>query len=268
MLKGAIHVHSTYSDGEFTLRELREVYMAAGLDFVCMTDHAEFFDQSKIADYLDECRSLSDNRFSFIAGMEFSCRERMHVLGFGVTSIIDTPVHQLDPQAAIRHIKCEGGVSVIAHPMEGAFEWIETFDELPDGIETWNSKYDGRIAPRPGTFLLLDRLKLRSPAMRAFYGQDMHWKNQYRGLINLFECQSATREGVLRAMTGGRYVAARGDLELPSSGALSEELLARFGRENASYARRRKIVKRAKQLADRIGVAVPAPLKSQLRRIF
>jgi hypothetical protein len=192
----------------------------------------------------------------------------MHVLGFGVTSLIVAPIHQLDPQAVIRHIKSEGGVSVIAHPMESAFDWIETFDELPDGIETWNSKYDGRVAPRPGTFLLLDRLKLRSPAMRAFYGQDMHWKNQYRGLINLFECQSATREGVLRAMTDGRYVAARGDLELPSSGALSEELLARFGRENASYARRRKIVKRAKQLADRIGVAVPAPLKSQLRRIF
>jgi hypothetical protein len=242
--------------------------MAAGLDFVCMTDHAEFFDQSKIDDYVNECRSLSDYRFSFIAGLEFSCRERMHVLGFGVTSLIDAPIHQLDPRAVIRHIKGAGGVSVIAHPMESAFDWIETFDELPDGIETWNSKYDGRVAPRPGTFLLLDRLKRRSPAMRAFYGQDMHWKNQHRGLINLFECQSATRKEVLGAMTGGRYVAARGDLKLPSSGALSEELLARFGRENESYARRRRIVKSAKRLVDHIGVAVPASLKSQLRRIF
>ncbi len=268
MLKGAIHVHSTYSDGEFTLRELREVYMAAGFDFVCMTDHAEFFDSSKIDGYVDECRSLSDSRFSFIPGLEFSCRDRMHVLGFGVTSTITTPAADLDPQEVIRHIHSEGGVSVIAHPMDSAFDWIEGFDHLPNGIETWNSKYDGRVAPRPGTFLLLDRLKRRSSNMRAFYGQDMHWKNQYRGLVNMFECQSATRGEVLRAMIDGRYFAARGDLELPSSGALAEDALARFGRANSSYARRRKLVKRAKKLADRIGFAVPAPLKSQLRRIF
>lgn len=268
MLKGAIHVHSTYSDGEFTLSELRELYVAAGLDFVCMTDHAEFFGRAKIGDYVDECRALSDSRFSFIAGLEFSCRERMHVLGFGVTSPLATPVDELDPQEVISHIRSEGGVSVIAHPMDKAFGWIESFDRLPDGIETWNSKYDGRAAPRPGTFLLLDRLKRRSPEMRAFYGQDLHWKNQYRGLTNLFECQSATREEVLRAMIDGRYFAVRGDLELPSSGALTGDLLARFGRANSSYARRRKLVKSAKKFADRIGLAVPAPLKSQLRRIF
>ena len=127
MLKGAIHIHSTYSDGEFTLAQLREVYAALGCDFVCMTDHAEYFDAAKNKSYIDECRSLSDDRFRFITGLEYTCDNRMHVLAYGVTS----PVTTTDPQKVIRHIKNEGGISVIAHPMDSAFEWIESFEELP-----------------------------------------------------------------------------------------------------------------------------------------
>src|ERR1044072_3941464 len=111
MLKGAIHVHSTYSDGEFTLAQLREVYLSLGCRFVCMTDHAEAFSEAKLARYKAECESLSAERFRFVPGLEFNCDRRMHVLGFGVTRRVETT----DPQAAIRHIKAAGGLAVIAH---------------------------------------------------------------------------------------------------------------------------------------------------------
>ena len=264
MLKGAIHIHSTYSDGEFTLARLREVYMAEGCDFVCMTDHAEAFDDKKLASYIDECRSLSDDRFRFIAGLEYTCDNRMHVLGYGVTSIVATS----SPQEVIRRIKSEGGVSVIAHPMDSAFEWIESFEELPDGIEVWNSKYDGRYAPRPGTFRLLNRLQRREPLMRAFYGQDLHWKKQHRGLFNILKIQSSSREEVLTALSRGDYYGLKGELELPSSGLVPEALLSRFGSINGRYSRKRRMIKRAKKVIDLMGVTVPAPLKEQLRKIF
>ncbi|MGA9767718.1 MAG: PHP domain-containing protein [Blastocatellia bacterium] len=274
MLKGAIHIHSTYSDGEFTLAQLREVYMALGCDFVCMTDHAEYFDAAKIKSYIDECRSLSDESFRFITGLEYTCDNRMHVLGYGVTS----PVATTNPQKVIRHIKNEGGISVIAHPMDSAFEWIESFEELPDAIEVWNSKYDGRYAPRPETFRLLVRLQTRSPQMRAFYGQDMHWKKQHRGLFNIVVCKTATGEKIageeiadeeiLAAFARGNYYAVKENFELPSSGMLSEDLLARFGSVNRRDARKRQLIKRAKKMIDRVGLTVPAPLKAQLRRIF
>jgi predicted metal-dependent phosphoesterase TrpH len=264
MLKGAIHIHSTYSDGEFTLAELREVYSALGCGFVCMTDHAEYFDAAKIKSYIAECHSLSDDRFRFISGLEYTCDNRMHVLGYGVTS----PVTTTDPQKVIRHIRSESGISVIAHPMDSAFEWIESFEELPDGIEVWNSKYDGRYAPRPRTFHMLARLQARGAQIRAFYGQDMHWKKQHRGLFNIVRCESATGEDVLAAFARGDYYAAKEDIELPSSGNLPESLLARFGRINERYARRRRLIKQAKKMIDRFGLTVPAPLKAQLRRIF
>jgi hypothetical protein len=264
MMQGAIHVHSTYSDGEFTLAELREVYTSLGCRFVCMTDHAEDFDAAKLADYVAECAALSDEGFQFIAGLEFNCDQRMHLLGFGVTRLVETT----DPQAVIRHIKQESGLAVIAHPMDSAFAWIESFDELPHGIEAWNSKYDGRYAPRPQTFALLNRLQQREPQTRAFYGQDLHWKRQHRGLINNLQIAGVTREEVLNAFQRGDYFAVKGGVELPSSGVLSAELIARFGGLNRRYAKQRQLIKRAKKLSDRMGLRLPAPLKAQLRRIF
>jgi predicted metal-dependent phosphoesterase TrpH len=264
MINGVMHIHSTYSDGEFRLAELREVYAALGCRFVCMTDHAEYFDAAKLADYVAECAALSNESFQFIAGLEFTCDRRMHMLGFGVTQLTAAT----DPQAVIRHIKAAGGLAVIAHPMDSAFDWIESFDELPHGIETWNSKYDGRSAPRPQTFALLNRLQGRGPRLRAFYGQDLHWKRQHRGLLNRLQIDDAAREAILSAFERGDYYAVKGDLELPASGELSAELAARFGDVNRRYAGRRRLIKQAKKMIDRVGLRVPAPVKAQLRRIF
>jgi len=264
MLKGAIHVHSTYSDGEFTLAELRELYIAAGCNFLCMTDHAEAFDADSLTTYTLECRSLSDDRIRLIAGLEYSCDRRMHVLGLGATS----PANSKDPQQVIRHIKREGGISVIAHPMDSSFEWIESFDELPHGIEAWNSKYDGRYAPRPNTFHLLNRLRRRQPQMHAFYGQDMHYKKQYRGLFNIVQCQTAAREEILTSLAHGDYAGIKGDLEMPSSGGLPAELLARFGKVHQHSDRMRRLIKEAEKMAIDFGAPLPATVKAQLRRIL
>jgi hypothetical protein len=38
-LKGALHVHTTCSDGELTIKEAATVYEALGFDFVALTDH-------------------------------------------------------------------------------------------------------------------------------------------------------------------------------------------------------------------------------------
>src|SRR5688572_1258673 len=186
MFKGAIHLHSVYSDGEYTLSELRDALIAEGCSFACLTDHAEYFDRWKRRNYVVECASLSDDDFRFIPGFEYSCYERMHVLGLGVTEITGA----LNPQDIIGIIGASGGVSIIAHPKNEFFTWIETFNELPDGIETWNLKYDGRYAPRVSTFKLLERLQTRKPGMRAYYGLDLHWRRQYRGLFNLMQCRS------------------------------------------------------------------------------
>ena len=200
-----------------------------------MTDHAESFDSAKLDAYLKECSALSDEHFQFIPGLEFECDRKMHILGYGMT----TPVGTRDPEQAIRSIRAAGGIAVIAHPKDEAFAWIESFEELPDGIEAWNTKYDGRFAPRPETFRLIRRLQGRRPDLLAFYGQDLHWKKQYRGIFLELYCKSTERQHLLHALRCGNYSARNGGIELASSGAVSQEMLEKFSTIQQRYARLR-----------------------------
>lgn len=264
MLKGVLHIHSRYSDGEFTLAELREIFLAEGCSFVCMTDHAEYFEEESIRDYVAECNALSDEKFRFAPGLEYRCDREMHILGYHATKL----TKETDPQTVIRHIDAQGAISVIAHPKNDFFEWIEGFQAPPQGIETWNSKYDGRYAPRSGTFALLQRLKERAPAMHAFYGIDLHWKKQFRSFFTMLDCDSVDTKTIMAALAAGRYTAQKDDLSLPSSGILPGPLLEQFDRVHARSYRMWHLLKSSKKMLDRFGIRIPESLKAQLRRIF
>lgn len=264
MMKGAMHVHSTYSDGEFTLAELRELFLAEGCAFVCMSDHAEYFDEESVARYCRECESLSNEEICIIAGLEYRCDREMHILGYGATILTKAT----DPQEIIQHISSQGAISVIAHPKNEFFPWIEGFANLPHGIETWNSKYDGRYAPRPATFALLQTLRQRNPAMLAFYGQDLHWKKQFRGLFVELDCNSSVPQTILATINAGKYVGCKNSWQMASNGILPPEILARFGRMQARSSSMWRLVKNVKILLDRFGISVPESLKGSLRRVF
>ena len=266
MLQGVLHLHSTYSDGEFSLPELRDLFTAEGLCFACVTDHADAFegDDRRLERYAHDCESLSDASFRFIAGLEYTCVNRMHILGYGVVESIDS----MDPAQVISRIQARGGLAVIAHPNDEAFAAIERFDPLPDGIEVWNSKYDGRYAPRPGTFELLARTKVRRPDVRAFYGQDLHWRRQYRGLIVEVNAPVPDCDAILAALAAGSFSGVRDGQRLPSDGVLPSELLDRFARAHRRSQAMRRWLRGVKSWGDQIGLAVPRPIKAQLRRIF
>lgn len=264
MLKGAIHIHSTYSDGEFTLPELRALYIAEGCSFVCMTDHAEWFDDDSLAAYIQDCDMLSDANFRFVHGLEYECEQRMHILGYGAKELASTQ----DPQQVIRHINAQNAISVIAHPKDVFFPWIESFETLPAGIETWNSKYDSRYAPRPGTFALLQKLQQRKPGLLAFYGQDLHWKKQFHGLFVQLNCQSNEPAQILNALRQGEYSGIKDDVTLSSSGKLPDDLLAEFDRQHRKSDRMRNVFRSGKKALDRMGIKVPASVKAKLRGIF
>lgn len=263
-MKAALHVHSTYSDGEYTLPELKRLFIDAGCSVVGITDHDDSFDAAKLADYVSECASLSDDRFQFLCSLEYRAEQEMHILGYGATVLARTQ----EPQKIIRHIREHGGLPVIAHPRDSMFPWIESFDVLPDGIETWNSKYDGQYAPRTATFELLRRLRTRISGMHAFYGQDLHWKKQFRGLFNEIECESFNRGDLLQALRAGKYFGVKGNLSLPSTGELAPEIAKQFAARHARSIKMRNLIKAGKKAIDKLGIKPPASIKSHVRRIF
>ena len=104
--------------------------------------------------------------------------------------------------------------------------------------------------------------------MRAFYGIDLHWKKQFRGLFNVLRTNDLARERVLSTFLAGDYFATKGDLEMSSRGELSESLITRFEREHARSDRLRKLAKTVKKITSRAGLTPPAALKAHLRKIF
>ena len=262
-MKGVLHVHSTFSDGELSLPELRREYERRGYRFACLTDHAEHLDADAVAAYRAQCDELSDDRFRFVAGLEYECPGRMHILGLGTTALIETR----DPQAVIREIALDGGVSIIAHPRTQDFGIIRAFAQPADGIEVWNSKYDGRYAPRAETFALVRSVREEFPNVRAFYGQDLHFRNQYTGL-HVELASSLDSLAIVEALRAGDYVGRTEEFRLAPDGTLDPALGDRFTRAHSRSRRVRRLAGRAKALLDLAGLGVPQGVKTQLRRLF
>lgn len=264
MLKGALHVHSTYSDGERSLGELRDLFLREGCRFVCLSDHADAFDGERIQQYVAECRSLSDDEMILIPGLEFGCDRRLHILAFGFTQLLSST----EPVDILEAIEREGAFAVIAHPPDALFEWVEGFRTLPHGIEVWNAKYDGRFAPRPTSFALLQRLQGRRPDLLAYYGLDLHWRKQFHKLYTFLHVDCLTTEGVLSALCAGAFHGSKDEHELPSSGRLSEAQLREFDRRHGQWERVRAVINTLNRWRKGLRAEIPAPLKAELRRLF
>ncbi len=264
MLLGALHLHSTYSDGEFSLAELREVLVEAGCRFACVTDHAEAFDAAKLAAYRRDCEQRSDSRFVIIPSLEYRCENRMHILGYGSTE----PIDSTDPEAVVTAIRRNGGIAVIAHPYDEAFGAIEGLEPLPDGIEVWNSKYDGQYAPRPATFALLSRLQQRRPEMHAFYGIDLHWRHQFRSLFVEAACETMEATEIMKALRRGDYCGVKSGMRLRADGVVASDVMARFQTVHARSARMRRWAGVVKSLVERVAAFVPPPVRRYVNRVI
>src|SRR5262245_34165832 len=85
-MKGVLHVHSVFSDGEESLDCLVETLRQAGMSFAAVSDHAEAFDDRQMEDYVRICEALSTESFLVIPGLEFALYGgALHILGYGIT---------------------------------------------------------------------------------------------------------------------------------------------------------------------------------------
>ncbi len=131
---GAIHVHSTYSDGGGTVAEIVRAGQHAGLDFLFLTDHDTLqprFDGHQ--GYHDGLLLLVGEEVNTSAG---------HLLALGVGKDVDQD-GPLGLPALIEEISEAGGVSIAAHPT-GRRPWTDWTVEKMDGLELLNANSDWR----------------------------------------------------------------------------------------------------------------------------
>ena len=213
-LRGVIHVHSTYSDGEMALEDLLRVFRADGNQFVAMTDHAEMMDDAAIERFARACRDASTDAFCVLPGFELAYHRSLHVLGIG----IDAPVRADNTLDGVNEIHRLGGLAVWAHPAPANVPWVEGLGIPWDGVELWNTRYDRGRGVRPARGDLLARLRQRSPSVFGYYGLDFHRRDQTRSLRTCVEADACTPPAIKAALISGRFDADDGGERWGSAG--------------------------------------------------
>jgi len=136
--KGAIHVHSRFSDGEGSMEEIIEAANQAALDFVIITDHNDM----RAKEY-----EGWHGKTLVLVGEEITRPEGNHILALGIEELISPT---LSPQEAIYAVRAQGGISFLAHPFYQGSPIIND-PPLPwrawevrgfDGLEVWNLTAD------------------------------------------------------------------------------------------------------------------------------
>ncbi len=133
--RGAIHVHTTYSDGSLPAEGVISEARAAGLDFLVITDH----------DTLDARRRPGEGYYDgllVLVGCEIS-PDHNHYLTLGVS---EPPSKSLSPRDYIQAARGAGGVGFAAHPHDRGsqilglpdYAWTATDCQDWDGLELWN----------------------------------------------------------------------------------------------------------------------------------
>ncbi|MCP4361088.1 MAG: CehA/McbA family metallohydrolase [Chloroflexi bacterium] len=141
-LVGNMHMHTPYSDGEMWHAEIAEEAIAAGLDFIIVTDHNVWVDG--VEGYYEN----KSGRVLLLTGEEIHNTRRKpqasHLLVYGTERELSPCA--ADPQQLINAVREAGGYCFLAHPHEkdcrlfphpnlGWHDWeIEGYT----GLEIWN----------------------------------------------------------------------------------------------------------------------------------
>ncbi len=128
---GAIHIHSTFSDGTGDIEKISNAAKKAGLDWVIVTDHNSM-----------EIEEGFYNGVCVIKGEEISPEGANHYLAFGINRLINPS----EPAKFVDEVRMQGGFGFAAHPDEGVNERKNSYPPIkwtdkkiiPDGLEIWN----------------------------------------------------------------------------------------------------------------------------------
>jgi hypothetical protein len=201
IVKGAFHLHSTFSrDGEVSLTDIKRMFMEDRFDFVAIAEHQHDMDLAAFDALVSECRRLSDPGFLLIPGIEFNCY-RNHILGIGIEAYCPS----VAGDDVVPWIKGHKGFAVWAHPKKNEYRLPRHVVDALDGMEIWNSKFDGKYAPRAEVVLYYRERLAHRPYLRPFCSVDFHFRSQFRHVPMYCEVNHLSTEQVLASLRAGTY---------------------------------------------------------------
>jgi hypothetical protein len=221
---GSIHMHSCYSDGSGTPREMTAAAARAGLDYFILTDH------DTVAPALDGWQGWRDGVL-VITGVEITCRERSHVVVLGATDVVGLRHKPL--RRVLFELSNQGAAAFVAHAHPAHIMGIslkagELVDwEVPGftGVELWSFMHDicdGLTPWRMPTFLYTWQNAIRGPHP----GTMAHWDRitQHRRFAAV---GSLDNHAIAIPLLGARFLSYEEGFRTLRTHVLCEELAGR-----------------------------------------
>jgi len=137
---GAIHIHSTYSDGSKSISEIAKIADSLKMDYILIADH-------NTLEGKDNGHEGIYGKTRVIIGYEINDphdENLNHYLAFRIDKTLPA---EFEPKEYVKGVKEKGGIGFIAHPHEVRGDiikdfpgnpWVEWDVEGYDGIEIWN----------------------------------------------------------------------------------------------------------------------------------
>jgi hypothetical protein len=203
-----LHMHTPFSDGMGSYKDIAKAAIKAGLDAIVTTDHNIWV--QGLEGYYEE----NDRRVLVLVGEEIHDQARdpqkNHLLVLGANCELSQ--YASDPQILIDKVKEIGGLTFLAHPIEfdapkfgeGDLSWVNWEVNNFTGIELWNAMTEfkslvkgypeaifyafnfNRVAhgPFPETLTKWDELLARGKPVVALGGSDAHAFSKSLGPIH------------------------------------------------------------------------------------
>lgn len=129
--KGAIHIHSVFSDGTGNIEQITKAAKKAGLSWIVVSDHNNL-----------EIGEGIFNGITVIKGEEISPEDENHYLALDIKNCISP---KDDVKEVVEEVRQNGGFGFATHPDESEnrknpnkpIRWTDK-NIVPDGIEIWN----------------------------------------------------------------------------------------------------------------------------------
>ena len=202
--KGNTHLHSIASDGGKNFRELANLYVGAGYDFLFRTDHWVTSDIE---------RDQTTYPLLWLDGVELDGRDPtgslFHVVCLGTVKGIAPEKGLL---AAMKSAREQGALLILAHP-HWSGNTLEDCLRYPfDGVEVYNHVCYW-LNGKGGGLVHWDAVLDQHPRIPAFAVDDAHLKPRHPGwnggwiVLNAEEC---SRQKIMAAIRSGNFYSSCG----------------------------------------------------------
>ena len=209
-----LHMHTRFSDGSGTHKDIAEAAMKTGLDAVIVTDHNVLVQGVEGYYRSSPTYTVKPRRVLLLVGQEVHDQDRVpqknHLLIFNANRDLSSLAD--DPQTLINGVNEAGGICFIAHPWdpeapafgEDDISWVSWDVEGFTGLELWNGLSELKVVatslvkglfyaffphfvahgPIPETIQKWDELTSNGNRIVALGGSDAHALQMNKGPLH------------------------------------------------------------------------------------